>query len=308
MGEMRGMNRGAARLLILASSMLIARPHAARADDAADEKATCAGAAVAAQKLRLQGKLVEARAELETCARDTCPALVREDCRRWKVDVTSSVPTVVVFAKDGRGRDLEGVKVRIDGTIATERADGRPLFVNPGEHSFEYEALDSRVIRERIIIRAGDRNRRLAIVFGGPESPATPRPLPSPTDARPVPSASASAGSRGAGAEERRINPLAWVFYGVSGAALGAFAYLAATGVDKARALKAGCGQTKKCAPNDVSAVTTQLVVADVFLGVSAIAAGVATWLVLTPSQVGGGSVSVGALPGGASIGWARAF
>ncbi len=280
----------------LAVFVAMAFPSRARADDAA-EKLGCVRAAEAGQKLRVQGKLVEARGELAVCARDACPAVVREDCRHWLVDIDGTVPSVVVFAKDGRGRDLEGVRVRIDGAVVAERADGRPLLVNPGEHTFEYEAPDGEKSREKIIVRAGDRNRPLTVTFGPPDA----RPVPTPLEKPATPLAVIPVEP-----EQRQINPLAWVLYGVSGLAVGGFVYLAATGSSDASDLRARCNN--RCSPDEVNDVRTRLRIGDASLGVGIIAAGFATWLVLTPARVGGGVVSIGALPGGGNVGWGRTF
>src|SRR5438552_19090580 len=94
---------------LLASALLgVASP------SLADEKLACVNAADAAQRLRNANKLLEARANLQICARDVCPSIVRSDCTRWRAEVEASVPTVVLRAQDAHGQELTDVKVMLD--------------------------------------------------------------------------------------------------------------------------------------------------------------------------------------------------
>jgi len=58
----------------VASAILAFLPRRAHAD----EKLACVAAADAAQQQRSAGKLRQARASLHICAREVCPAIVKE--------------------------------------------------------------------------------------------------------------------------------------------------------------------------------------------------------------------------------------
>src|SRR6476646_341830 len=75
----------------------------------AEDKQACLAAFDKAQQLRIDGRLRAARVELALCARNECPTLVRQDCATWLNDVMGSLPSVVVGARDVRGKDLIAV-------------------------------------------------------------------------------------------------------------------------------------------------------------------------------------------------------
>lgn len=58
------------------------------------ERITCVESHEAGQVQRLEGNLTQARALFETCATELCPALVREDCARWLVELGAELPTL----------------------------------------------------------------------------------------------------------------------------------------------------------------------------------------------------------------------
>ena len=126
-------HRGA-RLAALVALVLGAGALAPSTAHAADEKLACVRAGEKAQKLRDSGKLMAARAELLTCVREVCPAVVRGDCAGWLGDVEASTPTIVARARDDSGHDLRDVIVSVDGARVASQLDGRPLPVDPGEH------------------------------------------------------------------------------------------------------------------------------------------------------------------------------
>src|ERR1700733_12916639 len=78
----------------------------------ADDKSVCTDAYVAAQTLRNAHRLVEAREQLRVCARQECSANMRgqmiADCTSWLTEVESSMPSIVLGAKDAAGGDMRG--------------------------------------------------------------------------------------------------------------------------------------------------------------------------------------------------------
>jgi hypothetical protein len=129
--------------------------------------------------LRGDHKLLAARKELLVCAASTCPAEVRKECMRRIDTVNSSLPTVVIEAKDGGGNDLVAVKVTMDGEVLTEKLDGSALSMDPGAHTFTFEVAGQPPITKQLVIREGQKDRREVLQFGAPAS-ATPSPAAAP--------------------------------------------------------------------------------------------------------------------------------
>ena len=147
----------------------------------ADEVATCVKANEQAQSLRDEGKYKRAREQLLVCTRDVCPGIVRKDCMQWLSDLDASMPSVVINAKDAGGRDLVDVKVTVDGQPLTEKLDGKPIAIDPGEHAFHYEAAGAPPVDDKILLHAGEKNRVLAVKLGAaPATPPPPAPRPPP--------------------------------------------------------------------------------------------------------------------------------
>jgi hypothetical protein len=130
-----------------------------RADDAMPDKMACIAADTKGQSLRLDAQLRDARARFEVCASPRCPGIVREDCVQRLADLDAAQPTVVFGATNGDGRTLRAVKVFMDGRLLTDRLDGRPLRVDPGEHHFVFTSLGRITSDMDLLLNEGDRAR-----------------------------------------------------------------------------------------------------------------------------------------------------
>jgi hypothetical protein len=155
--------------MILCASLWSSR---ALADGRAPDKAACLDAASQSQNLRDTHKLVEAREKLHICAQQACPAVVQEDCLTWLNAVEESLPTVVLTAKDGAGRDLVDVKVVADGQPLVSRLEGVALPMNPGPHVLHFETAGGVTLDQQVLVREGVKNQTVAVVLGT-EAPAT---------------------------------------------------------------------------------------------------------------------------------------
>jgi hypothetical protein len=130
----------------------------------ADEKEACVAASDQAQTLRDEGKYRAARLQLLACSRDACPGLVRHDCEKWLSDLDANQPTVVLGARDPKGTDAPSTRVLLDGAVLTSHLDGKPIAVDPGEHTFRYEATGAAPVEQHAVIRVGEKNRMLTAV------------------------------------------------------------------------------------------------------------------------------------------------
>lgn len=255
----RAVMAGAALLAIVS----FAAP-AARATEARDEKQACVAASEKAQQLRSAGKLGEARDQLNVCGRAECPKLIQQDCTQWMSEVLASMPSVVPAAKDGKGRDLVDVRLTVDGKVATERLDGKPIVIDPGVHSFLFEAKGTSgtvTAKEQVVVKPGEKNRIVTVTMA--------------SDGRDEQRATAAAGRATSGAgtgappeeQPHRSPPIvAYVLGGLGIAALGAALYFDLAASSDARGLRDTCAPD--CNQSDVDDIQSRYTLAGVTAGV----------------------------------------
>lgn len=236
------------RLGLLAFGLFWAAP--AVADDA------CLRSYESAQRLRLQTKLIEAKRQLLVCARAECPEVLRRDCSTWLGEVEAATPSVVVAARAG-ATELTDVRVLVDDRELASSLDGAALPVDPGQRTFRFERADGATLEQKVVIRAGEKNRLLELDFDAEPAPAPAQAVPS---RLPV-----------------------YALLGVGAVALGSFTYFALSSHSKRGDLESCKGH---CPEADVDAVRREQLVADVSLGVGLIALGAAAYLHFgTPSE-----------------------
>jgi hypothetical protein len=246
-----------------AASAQTETPPPETATDATSEVTVCVQAAEEAQSLRSAHKLLAARARFLACAQAACPAVVRSDCSVWLTDVERLLPSVVVSAKDSHGAELIDVRVLVDGELLTDRLDGLAQPVDPGIRLFRFERQGVAPIEQQVVIREGERGRRISVALAAPEQKPLPPPLPPPSSGEPYPPVPT------------------YVFGGIGVAALGSFAYFGLKGRGNANELANTCGKDKTCTEEQVSPVRTQLLVADVSLGIGLVAVGTAIYFLI---------------------------
>jgi hypothetical protein len=149
----------------------------ALADDAA-----CVAATEQSLTLRKQGKLHDALKQLAACAAAECPGEVKAECASRIAEVNAAMPTLVLAATDGGGNDLRDVKVSVDGAPLAQTLDGRPVSIDPGEHTFRFEYAGQAPVEKKLVVREGEKDRRESVVIGPPPPPVpAPGPVPAPT-------------------------------------------------------------------------------------------------------------------------------
>jgi hypothetical protein len=275
---------------------MLALASVARAGDKADEareKDECASAAERAQTDREVHHLRTARQELLRCARATCPSAVRVDCSTWLDQVSASLPTLALHARNDRGEDLVDVTVDLDGERVATRLDGAAVPVDPGEHVVRFQAPGLVSVEVKVVVVEGDKARPVAAVLSAPLA----APLPKPPASTPDSSGSA-----------RQVLP--WTALGIGVAALGAFVGLEVVAHAELSTLQSGCGVTHSCKDSEVSPVRTKFQAAGAMLGVGIAGVAGATvgfvlrsrekaepraWVRVGPSTgIGGGMLVVG--------------
>ena len=135
------------------------------------DAAACADAFEQGQVDRNAGELLAARGHFRTCAQDSCPAVVREQCTKFHTDVEKAMPSIVVTAKDRRGADVADVRLSIDGVPRGQRLDGKPIELDPGEHRLRLESADGKPVDQTIVIAEGERARLVRVELPIGEAP-----------------------------------------------------------------------------------------------------------------------------------------
>lgn len=163
--------------MAFAGLALVAYAPPALADDAA-----CIAASEQGLTLRKQGKLHDALGQLAICADAACPDEVKVECSRRIDAIKTAMPTLVFEARDAAGNDLGAVTVTMDGAPLATKLDGRPLAIDPGEHTFRFEAAGQAPVEKKLVLREGQRDRRESIVIGTAiVAPPPPPPPPPPS-------------------------------------------------------------------------------------------------------------------------------
>jgi hypothetical protein len=251
---------------VLLGFALVAPARVAAADDTSD----CIAASEAAQTLRDQRALLEARDKLTQCARDVCPGPIRLDCIQQQVVVSAAMPSLVLRAKDAHGDDVTEVTVLCDGKPFATRLDGKALLVNPGSHVFRFESATLPPVERPIVVAEGEKNRLVVTDLTMPTAPPPSEP-----------SVAASPAPRDRVNGDGLFVP-GVVFAGIGVAALTPMSVLWVTGTHDIHEMRTTCAPAAGgggCPADRVDSDRTKLVVGDVFMGIAA--AGIATGAVL---------------------------
>jgi hypothetical protein len=160
---------------IAASLALVASLGTLPALAAEPTKQQCVAANDAAQDYRQQGKLHAAREKLALCVSQSCPGPVREDCAQRLEELDRVTPTVVLEAIDAAGNDLSAVRVTLDGQPLADKIDGAAIAVDPGEHHLVFETEGQPSVEKTVVLREGEKGRRIRAVLGGTAEPRSTR-------------------------------------------------------------------------------------------------------------------------------------
>jgi hypothetical protein len=203
------MNRAHLALaLALATSIFRSAPAKAADPTTAD----CLEACTSSLKAGNEHKLRTSRAALLVCAAASCPADIRKECERRIAEVNPQIPTIVFEVKDANGDDLSAVKVTMDGEPLAESLQGTALSIDPGPHSFTFEAAGHPPLTKAFMIIESVKDRRELVTLPPPVEPATAAPV----------SVSASVASAPPPAATQKILALVAGGVGVAGVGLGA--------------------------------------------------------------------------------------
>lgn len=266
----------------LVALLTIASPSVARAADPPPGKNQCFDAYEQAQRLRKDYKLRAAHAQLLTCAAESCPSFVRQDCSKWLAEVEASTPTIVVLAKHADGSAIDGATATLDGTPLAGSLDGRAVPVDPGPHDLRCEA-NGTAVQKHIVVAEGQKNQPFYVTMDSAPPPAPPAPPPAPA-AAPAPTTEPTSAPAPVAKPEEPPAPAqhafhlptaTWVLGGVAAAGLVSFAVFGVMG----RSVQS-CAPT--CTQSQVDDLRRDYLIADVSWITGLVAAGAALYFALT--------------------------
>ena len=155
--------RWAALALVCTMAPAIARaqtPHQSGDPTAQD----CVSANDKAITAKHQGKLRAAREQYALCARASCPVKVRSLCEAQLGTLNTDIPTVVFTLRPKIERGP--VRVTMDNELLTDRLEGRALSVDPGSHTFVFEAPGMNPVKRTFDIPQGGKDQQVIVDIG----------------------------------------------------------------------------------------------------------------------------------------------
>jgi hypothetical protein len=147
----------------------------------------------------------------------------------------------VLSAKDARGADLVDVSVSVDGQPLLPKIDGLALPIDPGLHTFRFQANGRAPVDLRVLVKEGEKSQSLSTVLG----PSSQPPPALPADARSAPG----------------WRTLGWMLAGagMAGLGVGAISGIAAL-ADKSAA---HCTSDNYCDPGSIGGIKTAAILSD---------------------------------------------
>jgi hypothetical protein len=259
----------------------------------------CASASEAAQKLRSEGKLVEARARLIDCSNPACLSFIKQDCDQWLSAVDASMPTVVLSAHDPTGADLVETHVFVDDVLTLAQLAGRATPMNPGVHALRFELTGYKTVERTVVVREGEKAREVVVQLEPDGAGASSAIASSSASASATPSPATPASVDASGS----TSPAAYVLGTLGIVGLGASLGLYLSAALQASQLRSTCAPN--CAQSDADDISRRETWAGVSLGfgLACIAGAVllfvrgqnagSTTAATTSVEVGPGSVSM---------------
>ncbi len=265
--------------LVLGFGSCLLLPRPAHADST---KQACVQAYVDAQRLRKADKLTEARQKLELCADQACPASIKKDCGPWLEENLRDQPSIALVAKDLAGEKTVDVQVFVDDVKVGDQIPNTPFKLDPGTHKVRFEAKGLEPVQIEVTLQKGEQGREVLADFSK-QKKADPTPAPS------------SAAVQADTGSVRPTPALVYVLGGVGVLGLGSFAYFGSTGKSEENDLADSCAP--RCDPSKVDSAHRKMLIADISLGVSAVAFGAAAYLYFTRPKAKENSAWVGVGP-----------
>jgi hypothetical protein len=221
------------------------------------------------ESLRNEGHYRKARARLLECVNAQCGGDVRRRCAATLQKLDAVTPSIVVRAEDPAHDDVLDVSVSLGDEVLVSSLDGMAIPVDPGEHRFVFKRPGHDPVTQTLTIAQGEKFRAIDVVIGSAPALALP----------PIAEVGEAASS---GSSDRLVATGTLIGVGVVALATGTVLGLRARAGE--HALEDNCAPG--CSDGRVDSVKTRYLLANVSLGVGVLAAGAATWLLLSAPSV----------------------
>jgi hypothetical protein len=268
--------------LLLPCAVASATPSESEAASEEAEMPDCLELHESAQEQRLDGRLLDARERLRSCAIPTCPAMVRADCATLLSEIQRVVPTVV-FELSNPELDATRVVVEVEGDPRA-LVFGAPFEFDAGSIEVRVVAPGYEAWSETLFLREGEKNRLVPIQLSMPPPPTLSPFLPGSEDAALSPTPDTPPLPAG--------DPpvLGYVFGGSALGAVATAAYFAVSALDRRAQARERCSPL--CPKQDSDAIESDLFLADVAGGIAILAGGVSVTLLVMDRTPTGKAVS----------------
>ncbi len=248
----------------------------------ADNLQVCSDAYTKAQEERLAGHSFSARLQLQVCAQSICPETVVHDCSQWLTEVETTLPTIVVSAKDSVGHPVPHLEVFLDGVSIPAQQLTQPIFLDVGAHNLRFEAPGYESVQLNPFLRAGDRDLQVSAALLV-------------NRAAPPPPVGADAGTPSVSRAGRSASAPAIVFAAVGTVALGGAIYFGLSASSRYNELKSQCDT--HCTQSQADSVHNKQLIADIALATSVVAFGAAAWFYFSAEPAHAGATALGLAP-----------
>lgn len=234
----------------------------------------CSDLHLATQMTRAEARLTQAAEAAHQCGNDSCPELIRHECRTWSAELEAAIPQLNLVVQDEEGKAVLAPRVEIDNKLLASSRE-HELRLNPGRHTVHISAAGFQEWEREVELSEG-KVLRLAVDLQKVPEPANPR--------------------RTAG----------WVFLGV-GAASGIAAVILGVNARRLETNLENC--SPDCSEGAVSRVQTQYILTNVAwgLGLASGGAGVVLWWTSRDANQAT-ALGVGLTGASASLNWRGAF
>jgi hypothetical protein len=229
----------------------------------ADTGQECRDAYYKTQVLRDNKDLEEALKQADVCVR-SCGNELAKNCAEWKADLEGKLASSIILeVVDASGARVTDATVSLDGELWLDQLDGSAHVISKGPHTIEINVKGSLPLEKPIVIRQGEKDRKILISLGSKPPPDPP-------------------------SEGHRIGP--WILVGIGGGALIAGAVTGGIVVVDYGVMKDNCNeQAGTCSQDGLDASSRGQVLGPVTTGLlvagGALAAGGIIWFVAAPRE-----------------------
>lgn len=237
-------------------------------------RSECAQAFEESQRLRNAARYLEANQQALRCANPSCGAALSEECSKIYNELEAATPSVVFAARDAAGNELANVSVRIDDGATEHVLDGKPVALDPGNHTFTFRGEPFAEQVQAAVIRTGERFRSITVVL-------------EPRNGKASGTASVSSDLEPTRADEapHRVPVGVFVLGGVAAIGIGGFVGFRLSGANDFDQLSSSC--KPDCRESEVDAVRQKYLFSSISLAVAGAAtvAGVSWYFLSRPDR-----------------------